>query len=166
MSRFCQMCVTNKASNKNTKHNCTLNHEGSAPKMEQSGIIRIFERSISKNNLCYTECYGDGDTKCYTSVKYIYPHKTVVKNECIGHVQKRVGKRLRALKKVGKGLGKLGLNDAMINRLQNYFGIFNFLSFFSFWSQIHPNRPLNYILSDIFEKFALNGLSHLEVEVI
>ena len=62
MSRFCQMCVTNKASNKNTKHNCTLNHEGSAPKMEQSGIIRIFERSRSKNNLCYTEYYGDGDT--------------------------------------------------------------------------------------------------------
>ena len=50
MSHFCQMCVTNKASNKNTNHNCTLNHEGSAPKMEQSGIIRIFERSISKNN--------------------------------------------------------------------------------------------------------------------
>ena len=91
--------------------------------MEQSGIIRIFKRSISKNNLCSTEYYGDGDTKCYTSVKDIYPHKTVIKNECIGHIQKRVGKRLRALEKVEKGLGKLGLNDAMINRLQNYFGM-------------------------------------------
>ena len=56
-------------------------------------------------------------------MKDIYPHKTVVKNECIGHIQKRVGKRLRALKKVEKGLGKLGLNDDTINRLQNYFGM-------------------------------------------
>ena len=46
------------------------------------------------------------------------------KQECIGHVAKRVGSRLRKLKnKTEKGLGKLGLNDATIDKLQNYCGI-------------------------------------------
>lgn len=38
-------------------------------------------------------------------------------------MQKRVGKRLRKLKKTEKGLGRLGLNDATIDKLQNYYGI-------------------------------------------
>ena len=45
----------------------------------------------------------------------------VVKYECIGYYQKRVGCRLRKLKKRVKGLKSL--TDAMIDKLQNYFGI-------------------------------------------
>ena len=41
--------------------------------------------------------------------------------EGIGHVQKRVGTRLRKLKKTEKHLGNLGLVDQVIDRLQNYF---------------------------------------------
>ena len=123
MSRFCQVCATDKDKTQVTTHNCLMNHDGSAPKMEQSGIIRMFERSVSKNNLYYAEYYGDGDTKSFSAVKNIYPEKTVLKKECLGHVQKRVGKRIRALKKIVPGLGKLGLSDATIDRLQNYYGI-------------------------------------------
>ena len=73
----------------------------------------------------------------------------VVKYECIGHYQKRVGNRLRKLRLRVKGLGgkvkakkedkvqkkdegkvkktkekaKSRLTDALIDRLQNYFGI-------------------------------------------
>ena len=119
MSRYCQRCINNK----NSPHVCSINHEGSAPKMEQSGVVRIFERSIEKNELRYTEYYGDGDTKSHSAVKDIYKEIEVVKKECIGHIQKRVGKRLRDLKKKEKGLGKQGLNDAMIDRLQNYYGM-------------------------------------------
>ena len=44
--------------------------------------------------------------------------------ECVGHVQKRVGTRLRALKRRCKELGGRGkLTDATIDRLQNYYGI-------------------------------------------
>ena len=48
-----------------------------------------------KNKLRYTEYYGDGDTKPFFVVKDVYEGVTVVKKECIGHVQKRVGIRLR-----------------------------------------------------------------------
>ena len=46
------------------------------------------------------------------------------KLECIGHIQKRVGNRLRKFKKTIKGLGGKGrLTDATIDKLQNYYGI-------------------------------------------
>ena len=48
----------------------------------------------------------------------------VKKLECVGHYQKCVGTRLRKLKKTEKGLGGRGrLTDAVIHRLQNYFGV-------------------------------------------
>ena len=50
-----------------------------------------------------------------------YPGIPVVKYECIGHVQKRVGCCLRKLMKKVKGLSELTSN--IIDRLQNYFGI-------------------------------------------
>ena len=47
-----------------------------------------------------------------------------MKKECVGHVQKRVGTALRNLKKENKGLGgKWKVTDALIDRLQNYYGI-------------------------------------------
>ena len=48
----------------------------------------------------------------------------VVKQECIGHVQKCVGTALWKLKKENPGLGGKGkLTDGMIDKLQNYYGI-------------------------------------------
>ncbi|GFX10232.1 uncharacterized protein TNCV_1866301 [Trichonephila clavipes] len=68
--------------------------------------------------------YGDGDSKAFNNVKDIYGYDSVVKYECIGHVQKRVGSRLRKLKKSTKSLGGKGkLTDKFIDTLQNYFGI-------------------------------------------
>ena len=61
-----------------------------------------------------------------------YPGVTISKLECIGHVQKRVGTRLRNLKNEykekkledGKGLtGKNRLTEKIINTLQNYYGM-------------------------------------------
>ncbi|GFT87552.1 uncharacterized protein TNCV_3759911 [Trichonephila clavipes] len=58
------------------------------------------------------------------SVKDTYGLNSVTKFECIGHVQKRVGSRLRKLKTKTKGLsGKGKLTDNFIDRLQNYYGI-------------------------------------------
>ena len=108
MLRYCQGCINLKAienadseqyNKRRKEHKCSINHEGSAPKMEQSGVERIFARSITKNKLHYTEYYGDGDTKSFSAVNDFYEGVTVLKKECIGHVQKRVGSRLRKLKK-------------------------------------------------------------------
>ncbi|GFW31275.1 uncharacterized protein TNCV_2578561 [Trichonephila clavipes] len=92
--------------------------------MEAVGAFRIFERPLIKRDLQYTEYYGDGDSKGFLQVKDIYGENSVTKLECIGHIQKRVGSRLRKLKKNTKGLGRKGkLTDKFIDKLQNYYGI-------------------------------------------
>ena len=116
------------------EHDCPINHKGSAGAMEASGIVKCFQRSIERNNVRYKMFIGDGDSSSYPSVLKAdpYPGLLVEKSECIGHIQKRVGSRLRNLKKKwgktnlddGKHIGGIGrLRDKDINRLQNYFGI-------------------------------------------
>ena len=133
MTRFCNSCaIYERHKTKDTvaynswkaSHLCKINHRGSAPSMEAEGAKRIFSRSIQSRKLRYTQFYGDGDSKSHTTVKEIYPGVTVRKFECIGHVQKRVGNRLRNLRKKQKsvgGKGKLTLHT--IDKLQNYYGI-------------------------------------------
>ena len=85
---------------------------------------RIWERSIERHKLRYTTFYGYGDRKGYLGVCDVYPWLKVEKMECVGHVQKRVGCRLRSLKKNEKGLGGKGKStNNMIDRLQNFYGI-------------------------------------------
>lgn len=133
MSRFCHGCENQKRYRATDpikynilqkSHHCKANYSGSAPSMEVSGAKKIFNRSIEKYNTRYTEYIGDGDSKSFNSIEYTYEGVTVTKKECVGHVQKRVGTRLRNLKKSVKGLSGRGkLTDSMIDRLQNYYGI-------------------------------------------
>ncbi|GFY05608.1 uncharacterized protein TNCV_4402751 [Trichonephila clavipes] len=97
---------------------------GSSENMEAVGAFRIFERSLIKRDLQYTEYYGDGESKGFLQVKDIYGESSVTKLECIEHMQKRVGSRLRKLKKNAKGLGGKGkFTDKFIDKLQNCYGI-------------------------------------------
>ena len=78
----------------------------------------------AERNTRYINFCGDGDTKSFAPIENIYPSIKVTKFECIGHVQKRMGKRLRTLRKTVKVLGGTGrLNDAMVDKIQNYYGI-------------------------------------------
>ncbi|XP_054717343.1 uncharacterized protein LOC129226739 [Uloborus diversus] len=121
LTLYCRHCSQGKTSD--ISHECR-NHTGSSSSMETIGVYRIFERSIASRNLRYSQYYGDGDSKAFDSVKNIYKKTSVEKLECIGHIQKRVGSRLRKLKKNTKGLGGKGkLTDRFIDRLQNYYGI-------------------------------------------
>lgn len=57
---------------------------------------------------------------------WIEPYKNfpVLKKECVGHVQKRMGTRLRNLKKNTKGLGGKGkLTRKLIDELSVYYGL-------------------------------------------
>ena len=103
------------------KLNCRLNYSGSAPSMEPAGAKRIFERSIEKRGVRYMSFYGDRDSKAYKEVENVYGEEKVTKHQCIGHYQKRVGSLLRKLKKREKG--PRDLTEAIIDKLQNYFGI-------------------------------------------
>ena len=42
---------------------------------------------------------GDGDTKIYVNIIDTYPGIEIEKIECVGHYRKRVGTRLRNMKK-------------------------------------------------------------------
>ena len=82
-------------------HDCPINHEGSAGSMKPSGIVRIFEKSVDNLQVLFTTYIDDGDSKAYhvmTAAPY-GPDKPIIKGECVGHIQKRVGGRLRKFKK-------------------------------------------------------------------
>ena len=69
--------------------------------MGVDSIIEIFKRSIAKYNVLYRYYIGDRDSKTYTGLVNSHPYDDVevIKKECIGHVQKRMGSRLRNLVK-------------------------------------------------------------------
>lgn len=105
---------------------CNINHEGSAGKMEVDAICEMFMRSEEKYSVQYVNYVGDGDSKTFKAILECHPYKDVqvTKKECIGHVQKRMGSRLRNVKKQNKGLGGRGkLTDKLINELTVYYGL-------------------------------------------
>ena len=116
------------------EHQCKVNHTKSAGAMEAVGAVNIFCESIEKYKLRYLKYIGDGDTESFVKVVQTRPYGDLlpIKLECVGHVQKRLGARLRKLRHTfkgkklddGKGLmGKGRLTDNCINTLQNYFGL-------------------------------------------
>ncbi|GFW74538.1 uncharacterized protein TNCV_2414371 [Trichonephila clavipes] len=99
MSSYCPTCKRLQTMPRNFEHEsskadhiCQCNFTRSSSKMEIVGASRIFLRSEKNRRLHYTQYYGDGDSKAFMSVKDTYGLNSVTKFECIGHVQKRVGK--------------------------------------------------------------------------
>ena len=83
-------------------HDCPINDEGSAGSMDPSGILRMSEKSVDNSQVRFTTYIDDGDSKaCHnamTAAPY-GPDKPIIKGECVVHIQKRVGGRLRKFKK-------------------------------------------------------------------
>ena len=123
---------------------CQANHTGPSGNMEVNAVIAMFRRSEEKYGARIGDYIGDGDTKTYGNVVEAKPYGenfTINKKECVGHVQKRMGKRLRDLVKntveekeikTGKNAGKkrrskvLGgkgkLTAKVIDNLSRYYG--------------------------------------------
>lgn len=106
---------------------CQINHEGSSGKMEVDAIKEIFARSLQLYGVKYINYIGDGDSKTFKSVVASKPYGDDVeiqKKECIGHVQKRMGTRLRKCKKENKDIGgRNKLTATMIDKLSVYYGL-------------------------------------------
>ncbi|GFX84847.1 uncharacterized protein TNCV_4996791 [Trichonephila clavipes] len=81
---------------------CVKNHSGSSNKMEVEGMKRIFTRSLLERNAKYVKYIGDGDTKTFPELQNTVSYN-LEKIECAGHIQKRMGARLRRLKLVNRG---------------------------------------------------------------
>ena len=110
--------------------------------MESAADVAIFSRAVERYGY-----YGDSHRSSFMTVDNIYPNTKVIKYKCIGQYQKRVGNRLGKLHQRVKGLGgkakakeilttmedgrimktpkkaKGKLTDALIDMLQNYFGL-------------------------------------------
>lgn len=108
------------------KKHVPQNHEGSAGKMKVDATCEIFQRSEEKYGIKYKQYVGGGDAKTFSAVQNIQPYGPdfqLFKGECIGHVKKRMGTRLRNIKKAGKGLtGKGKLTDVLIKELTLHYG--------------------------------------------
>ncbi len=100
--------------------------------MESAGAVAMFCSSVEKHELIYENYLGDGDTSSYKDVVASKPYEgygiVPVKLECVGHVKKRLGNRLRELRKKYKNTetplsGRGKLTDKVINSLQNYYGM-------------------------------------------
>ena len=115
---------------------CYVNHKGSLDSMESQEACETFLRSVEKRNLKYTQFVRDGDTGTFAKVrdsweKVFKGNYVVVKEECVGHVQKRMGSCLREPEHKRKGEklsdvkvlgGKGRLTDKIIDKIQNYYG--------------------------------------------
>ncbi|GFT70576.1 uncharacterized protein TNCV_1133321 [Trichonephila clavipes] len=113
---------------------CKRNYVGSSGAMEIQGASKIFQRSLSLHIARYITYLGYGDCKAFDAVKKknIYGNEyPIEKLECIGHVMKRMGTRLRRLKAQLKGQilsdgkclsGKNRLTEHEIDNLQSYYG--------------------------------------------
>lgn len=85
----------------------------------------MFTRSVTKRSVRYTRFVADGDSKNWKTIADNNPYGPEVviqKYECIGHVGKRMGARLRRLRKEKNLGGKGGLSDAFIKTIQSYYG--------------------------------------------
>ena len=84
------------------REQCLANHEGSSPAMECAGALILWKRSVETRHLRYTEVISDGDSKTISVLNEHQPYGSevsIIKHECVGHVQKWLGKRVRAVKK-------------------------------------------------------------------
>lgn len=150
VSNFCQKCSRMEkqlspddfAAWKETHTRCTKNFDGKSGAMEVEAARRLWQRS-ERRGFRYTTFVGDGDSATYNAVCAFndgagpYLAAQVVKEECVNHVAKRMGTRLRQLKKdvrevqqtkKGKSVmrsrlaGRDGLTDADIDNIARHYG--------------------------------------------
>ncbi|GFY03563.1 uncharacterized protein TNCV_3212001 [Trichonephila clavipes] len=102
-------------------------------KLSQNIVLHV-RRSETSRKACYTQYLGDGDSKGFLTIKEakVYGGTEVEKLECVGHVQKRMGTRLRNILKMSKGIklsdgknisgrGRLTLKE--VDSIQHYYGL-------------------------------------------
>lgn len=110
-------------------HRCQKNTNVGAGRMEVEAALELFRRSLSKNDLRYTTIVCDGDCRTYLTLceDKTYGFMRLTKEDCVNHVQKRMGTNLRnILTKSRKGEflgGRGGLTQDLIKKLTNFYGL-------------------------------------------
>lgn len=60
------------------KDECSINHEGSAGKMEVNAVVEMFSCSESLHGLKYCNYVGDGDSKTFKRILDAQPYENFV----------------------------------------------------------------------------------------
>ncbi|XP_070391601.1 uncharacterized protein [Dermacentor albipictus] len=107
-------------------HICQKNTDAKSGSMEVEAGLTLFKRSISRHGLRYTTLVSDGDSRTFSVLtdENVYGIVPIAKEECLNHVQKRMGSGLRNIvKKSDKPLsGKGKLTKHLIENLTDYYG--------------------------------------------
>ncbi|KAH7937041.1 hypothetical protein HPB49_007558 [Dermacentor silvarum] len=111
-------------------HVCQKNTDSKSGQMEPEAAVAHFERFLSHHGLRYTTMLCDGDSRSIRALEEakVYGYINVEKEDCINHVQKRMGTALRNLiqkhkTEHGESLsGKGRPTGDLITKLTNYYG--------------------------------------------
>ena len=138
LCNFCHQCLKAPSADdpnyaewqENHSLKCSKNYDGTANSMEQECAKRLWNRSVAKYQLRYTTMLSDGDSNAFGSVVEAKPYGnsiTIVKEECINHVSKRMGTALVNLQQECKAQkdsisGKGKFTKAKMLKSQNYYG--------------------------------------------
>ncbi|XP_077511721.1 uncharacterized protein LOC144122078 [Amblyomma americanum] len=135
LSNFCAACERGpKEDDPNyltwkENHVCQKNSEKKAGEMEVEAGLILFQRSLQQNNLRYTTVLSDGDSRTFLALQEakVYGFIPINKEECINHVQKRMGTALRNLVAKHRDSpdrisGKGRLTGDLITKLTSYYG--------------------------------------------
>jgi len=134
-SSFCIACIAwkNKTDSEEYlewyethKDECSSNHTDSAGKMEVDAVKEMFSASEEKFGVRYLTYIGDGDSKTFKALLDLNPYTNeypIRKSECVNHVEKRMGTRLRNVRKEKKLGGKGKLTENIIKKLTKYYGL-------------------------------------------
>ena len=127
LHKYCPNC---KGKHCDQGDKCAINYQGSSGGMEPVGAVNIIKGIHKETGVKVTEYLGDGDSRGFSKAQAEVDWN-IEKLECVNHVAKRMGARLRKRKaeKKGvklpngrKGLGGLGqLTDNRIDKIQQYY---------------------------------------------
>lgn len=135
LSNFCLGCCQQPAESDPNfvtwaeKHQCQKNTDVGSGQMEVEAALTLFRRSVSRYGLRYTNIICDGDSRTYLALckDEVYGFIPLTKEDCVNHVQKRMGTALRTLvtrAKKGEPLGgRGGLTQELIKKLTSYYGL-------------------------------------------
>ena len=107
---------------------CAINHTGSSGSMETEAAKLMWARSMELMDAKYTSLLGDGDAAVLSTLNALQPYGadvTIVKQERINHISKRMYRGLAAALKapaVGGSLGgKCKLTQLRMKKMSTYY---------------------------------------------
>lgn len=98
---FSKYCTCKQRFEREHSDTCIANYAGTSGGTEVAGVRDIFMRSQENYRISFKYYLGDGDSKGFGVIDSEKPYGNdleVQKLECVGHVKKRMGSRLRAFR--------------------------------------------------------------------